>query len=521
MMMKKLGWELTKLESQRLSDQKTLRIPGAEQHIEAEQVKRLRDALARKTLTMFAVQMVIGVHAGSRERLEQRTRYLLSHLHEMQVRVRPMRRRQDLAWQACLPTCLDTGLTHFMMLPSDALSTCMSWSTGTIGTPSGAYLGSIGSGLRKRPVYFQPWDETKRLPNPHVVICGESGMGKSWLVKTLIMGLLGTGIADAVVLDRDGDYDAIHTFLGEESQRFNLAAGCPVNIMELPYGPDDVQQDDPTDVLAECIDNHLLVGLALLYGEPLSKAQEGFLTHAAREAYGRKGISSQAIQHDPRVLLREPPTFADLIQAMKEVPTASESMRLTLLERFEHVAYLFPGQTSVQIHAPLTILNIHMLDEKWYGLMMYVVHNFLQRHRSLQRDDRYLAYVVEEASYLLKHPAGRRYLEMGSRGFRKRGIAQLTLSQHPEDFLKDGKVIIGNAGTCFFLGMQPHVAQSLHLPEALERVLAEGVPGRAVMRCGREYAAITVATSLLHRILYTTDPGERRLLRQRHQQRRA
>ncbi len=83
MMLKKLGWELTRLESQRLADQKTLRIPGPDRLIEAEQVKRLRDALARKTLTMFGVQMVIGLHAGSPERLEQRTRYLLSHLHEM------------------------------------------------------------------------------------------------------------------------------------------------------------------------------------------------------------------------------------------------------------------------------------------------------------------------------------------------------------------------------------------------------------------------------------------------------
>ncbi len=41
-------------------------------------------------------------------------------------------------------------------------------------------------------------------------------MGKSWLAKTLIMGLLCARIADAVVLDRDGDYDAIHEYLKEK-----------------------------------------------------------------------------------------------------------------------------------------------------------------------------------------------------------------------------------------------------------------------------------------------------------------
>ncbi len=516
-MIKKLEVHLTKLESQRLADQKALRLTKADQKIEAEQVRAVIDALARKKLKIFAVQMILGIHASSRDRLEERANYLLSHLRDLQLRVRALSRRHDLAWQACLPADL-AQLDAFTNLPSDVLSTFMNWSTGMVGTPTGAYIGTTGSGFTRRPVYFNPWDGRRRLPNPHVVICGESGMGKSWLAKTLIMGLLCARIADAVVLDRDGDYDAIHEYLRGESQRFNLAGACPLNIMDIPYGPADVDLADPIDLMAECIDNHLLIGLALLYGETLTKAQEAFLTHAARETYAAKGITMEAIRRDPQTLLREPPVFADLIATMKEIPASSESIRQALLERFEQVAYLFPGQTTVRLSCPLTIFNINKLDEKWYPLMIYVVQNFLQRHRALRRDDRYLAYVVEEASYMLKHPAGKRYLESGSRGFRKLGIAQFTLSQHPADFLEEGQVIISNAGTCFFLGMQRHAAQKLKLAEELERVLEEGISGRAILRCGREYAAIDVAKqSPLHRAIFTTDPRERRLLRERKQ----
>jgi hypothetical protein len=520
-MLRQLRSQLVKLESQRLADQKTRQQENVKHKVEAEQIRAVMDALARKEFTIFAVQMIIGIHAGSHERLEQRANYLLSHLRTMQLHVRALARRHDLAWQACLPadiTCLD----RFTNLPSDVLATCMNWSTGTVGTPTGAYIGTTGSGFARRPVYFNPWDEHKRLPNPHVVICGESGMGKSWLAKTLIMGLLCARIADAVVLDRDGDYDAIHEYLRGESQRFNLAGTCPLNLLDIPYGPADVNLDDPIDLIAEFIENHLLIGLALLYGEALSKSQEAFLTHAARKAYASKGITMEAIRSDPTTLLREPPVFADLIAAMKEVPASSESLRLGLLERFEQVAYLFPSQSSVEITCPLTIFNISSLDEKWYPLMIYVVQNFLSRHRALRRDDRYLAYVVEEASYMLKHPAGRRYLESGSRGFRKLGIAQFTLSQHPADFLEEGRVIIANSGTCFFLGMQRHTAQKLMLAEELERVLEEGVPGRAILRCGREYAAIDIARqSSLHHAIFTTDPRERRLLREQQHKRHA
>ncbi len=330
LMIKKLELHLTRLESQKLADQKALRLTKADQKVEAEQVRAVMDALARNKLKIFAVQMVIGIHASSTERLEQRANYLLSHLRDLQLRVRPLTRRHDMAWQACFPADL-TVLDTFTNLPSDVLSTFLNWSTGMVGTPAGAYLGTTGSGFSQRPVYFNPWDSQKKLPNPHVVICGESGMGKSWLAKTLILGLLCNRIADAVVLDRDGDYDAIHEYLRGESQRFNLAGRCPVNIMDIPYGPADVNLDDPGDLLAEFIENHLLLGLSLLYGETLTKAQEAFLTHAAREAYAAKGLTLEAIRRDPNTLLREPPVFADLIQAMKNVPASSESMRLALL----------------------------------------------------------------------------------------------------------------------------------------------------------------------------------------------
>jgi hypothetical protein len=196
-------------------------------------------------------------------------------------------------------------------------------------------------------------------------------------------------------------------------------------------------------------------------------------------------------------------------------------MRQSLLERLEKAAYLFQGgQTSISLEKPLTIFSIRELDSKWFALMTYVVQNFLTRHRALRQDDRYLAYIVEEASYLLKNPAGRRYLESGSRGFRKLGIAQITLSQHPRDFLEAGQVVLSNAGTVFYLGMQRTAVEKLHLPEELERVLIESVPGQCVLRIGNEYAPLTIWSNPVYRAIFTTDPVERRAIRQRNEQAR-
>ncbi|WP_376797135.1 VirB4 family type IV secretion system protein [Thermogemmatispora sp.] len=522
-MLRRLEMQRTRLESQRLADRKALRLTRADVELEAAQLRALIEALASKTLTLHSIQLLLAVHASTLERLEERARYLLAHLRDQQVRVRALAYRHDLGWRACLPAPMTQTLPAAISqeattLPSDVVATCLSWSNGRVGTPSGAYLGTSRQGPQGAavalPVYLNPWDDTKRLPNPHIVICGESGMGKSWLAKTLILGLLCTRTADVVVLDRDGDYDAIHAALGGASQRINLAGHCPINPLELPYGPGDVDLADPVDLVAEHIEQHLLSGLALLYGEALSRAQEAALTHAARLAYAARGLHMDAIRTDPQVLLAEPPTFADFLTMLRTVPTASEVQREMLVERFEQVAYLFPGHTRLTL-APLTIFAIGKLDERWYPFMNYVIHNFVQRYRAVQGGEHYLAYVVEEASYLLKHPAGRRYLEAGARGFRKLGIAQITISQHPADFLEAGQVVLANSGTWFLLGMQRQAAQRLQLPDELERVLEEARPGRVVFRCGRELAPLDVVTyrhSPLLQALLTTDPRDRQRL---------
>lgn len=523
LMIMKLEQHLTKLESQRLADQKTLRLTHADEHIEAEQIRRVSRALAAKRLKIFDVSMTICLHAGSLERLEQRTRYLLSHLRDLQLHVRPALQQQDLAWQSCLPVNLDL-LQNWSKLPSDVASTFLPGTSGVVGTPTGAFLGDTGSGFARRPVYFNPWSVEKKIPNPHVVGIGESGMGKSWLGKTMVTGFLGLGLADVVVLDKDDDYLALHEALPGESQRYNLARGCPINLFDLPFGPQDVDPDDPADLLAEFFDNQLLTALALLVTDEETKLSQGegaYLIQVARATYEAGGITSEAIRRNPATLLLPAPTLADFLTTMRRAPASSEMMRQSLLERLEKASYLFPtGQTSISIEKPLTIFSIRELDEKWYALVTCVVQNFLMRHRALKRDERYLAYVVEEASYLLRHPAGRRYLESGSRGFRKLGIAQITLSQHPRDFLEAGQVVLSNAGTTFFLGMQRTAVEKLHLPEELERVLVESIPGQGVMRIGNEYAPITVWSNPVYQAIFTTDPAERKVIRQKGQARK-
>ena len=75
-------------------------------------------------------------------------------------------------------------------------------------------------------------------------------------------GLMGLGIADVVVLDKDDDYLPLHEELGDESQRYNLARGCPINLFDIPYGPQDVDPQDPQDLFSEFLANSLMTALS-------------------------------------------------------------------------------------------------------------------------------------------------------------------------------------------------------------------------------------------------------------------
>ena len=229
--------------------------------------------------------------------------------------------------------------------------------------------------------------------------------------------------------------------------------------------------------------------------------------HVARMLYARFGYTNETIRQTPSIVTGHMPTLSDFIETMKEIPAPREDMRTSLLGRFEKASYLFSGQTQASIDKPLTVFSIRDLDEKWYALMTFTVQNFLMRHRAFHHSGRYLAYVVEEASFLLRHPAGRTYLENASRGFRKLGIAQFTLSQNPQEFLSNGAVLMNNCGAALYLGMQSYVARELHLQHDLEQAVTAQRRGHGIIRVGNEYAPIAIRTTLLHRKLFSTKPS--------------
>jgi ABC-type dipeptide/oligopeptide/nickel transport system ATPase component len=510
-----LELQLTKIQSSRAAAARSNRLEKADQMIGAEDLRRIMNEVAAGLVRIFSVSLTICVHASSRERLDQRASLLLSHLRQQQLRTQGCSYLQDSAWQTTQPHGLDT-LYRRTNQDSASLSMGLPFTTTAVGTGDGPYIGKSDN---DEAVHFTPWSLLTQLANANIAVVGESGQGKSYLIKILLTGLLGTGMADGVVLDKDDDYLKLVNYLGPaESQWFNLARGCPINPLDVPFSPRDARTAEPgTDLLSEFVNNDLMAFYTLLLAPPgslLSREYEAFLYQLTLACLAEQGLTKEEIWRSPEALERPSPTFADLLKTAQGQRAPTREMRFGLIEQLEKVSYLFRGETSVTVNRPLTVFSIHDLDEAYYPLMIWAARNFVARHRARKRDQRFLVYVIEEASFIMKHPAGRVYLEQSSRAFRKLGVSQVTISQHPDDFLEDGKVIIANAGTAFFLGMKQSAIEKLKLAPNLARILEHARRGDALMRLGNEYAHIHVEASQEENAIFTTDPIEIMRLRE-------
>lgn len=505
MIVRKLEMSLNQIASKRMLDIREGRLEKIQDDVIEDDVQRILRGVEEGTVRIFSMSLTIGVHASSLEKLNQRVHFLLTQLRQYQLELREAVMQHDVGWRTCAPGV--DQLYQRTNVDNASLAMCLPFTSSSIGTGDGAFLGFSSTG---EPMFFNPWSKKKRMPNGSIVVCGESGQGKSYLTKKLALGLMGQGNVDCVVIDKDGDYDPLCEYLGEkESQYIRLAHGCPLNPFDLPFTPQEVMAGEKgQDFLSEHIDNSLITFLSMLLSDDslLSKHEEALLYQALLKTYARVGLSNEEITRDPSVLeARQAPLFSDIVKVLRGTVRSDE---FALADCLEKSSYLFRSATSVDLEKALTVFSIQGLDEAQYPLMIYTVKNFLTRNRAQLRYERFLLFLIEEASFMLRHPRGRKYLEESSRGVRKYGIAQATISQHPNDFLRDGEVIVANAGTCFFLGMETSAIEKLNLTPRLERVLTQARRGEVVCRIGNEYSHFRVVASPDEHKLFTTDPQE-------------
>jgi hypothetical protein len=158
------------------------------------------------------------------------------------------------------------------------------------------------------------WDP-HALPNPHVIVIGASGSGKTQTLKAMAHELANYGRKQILIIDFHGDQSL------PEEVVYPLHMASPHGINPLTVNPDP-EGGGPH---LQAIQVAMLIRKALTLG-PI---QEGHLLETLKEIYLKHGI----LQSEPATWQqdatsrrwRDPPTFAHLEKAIQERVEAGSS----------------------------------------------------------------------------------------------------------------------------------------------------------------------------------------------------
>lgn len=489
----RLRTQLGRFKSTLLMDRAKSRITNPEIEAAAEDASRLAADLTRGDGRLFRVGLLVTVRAPNEKELEAETHKVRSLAASLLLETRPTVFRAIEGWVSTLPLALDR-IKMRRTFDTKALAASFPFSSADLNHTGGILYGrnAVTGGL----VFLDRFS----LDNYNQVILAESGKGKSYLTKLMVLRSLCLGI-EVLVVDPEDEYARLAEAVGGTVVRLG-PDGSRLNPLDL--SPDGSAQAffDRAQFL------HTIV--QTLIGK-LTPDEAERLDAAVQEAYEKAGISS-----DPRTHRRPAPVLGDVAARL-----ADSDVGRSLARRLR--PYIEGGQrglldepTSVRPEGHLVVFSLKDLpDESKPAGILLALDAVWRRVTSGERKRRIV--VVDEAWQILqsRFELGARFVQDLAKSGRKHWCGLTTVTQNISDVLSTnfGSSILTNASSQILLGLKPQeiqaVAEAFNLSQGEQRYLATCERGRGLICVGNtERAPIEVIASEAEHPLITTDPAE-------------
>ncbi|OYT43462.1 MAG: hypothetical protein B6U88_00905 [Candidatus Aenigmarchaeota archaeon ex4484_56] len=273
----------------------------------------------------------------------------------------------------------------------------------------------LGKNIIDKPVYW----EMNREKNPHMIVLGTSGSGKTETLKTIVANLKEKNIS-SMVIDFHNEFEDI------TDNRLNLRDNT-INPLEVP------KNERPENIVYEISD---IIGKIFKLGE----IQEAILRKAIRDCYLDHGID-----------LKKSPTtkkFPDFSDVKKNILKQSNPNVHSLMSRIEVLFNLdiFSNKTEVSFKDIVsTTTIIELKDFPTENVKSAIAEFFLNKltyyFYSLNKSDNLKYYcIIDEAHRLMYENSPINKLLRESR---KYGVGIILSSQRPSDF---NETILANSG---------------------------------------------------------------------------
>ena len=500
------------------------------QAVEAESnlrdVAELVHKMHREHEPLLHCAVYLEMTADSMEYLRQLQTDVLTELVRCKLNVDKLLLRQKQGFYCASPVGYNAlGREFERVLPAGSVANLYPFNYSGKTDPNGIYIGKdkYGSNI---VVDFDRRDSDKTSAN--ILILGNSGQGKSYLMKLLICNLLEAG-KSVISLDAEHELEELCGKLG--GCFIDLMAGEKrINVLEVRYWNEDTETDEPAP---EAFRKSTLLARHISFLKDFFRAYKDFsdpqldtIEIMLSALYKKWDISEET---DFRRLMPEDyPILSDLYALINNELVNYRNGSLYTRELLQEVLL---GLHSLCVGADAPFFNGHtnISDDR---LLVFGVGGVLTAARSLRNallfnvlaymSDRLLTAgntvaALDELYLWLSNPIAIEYIRNCLKRVRKRDSALIMASQNLEDFDQEGvremtKPLFaipphqflfnpGSIGKRFYMDM-------LQLDEAEFELIRRARRGECLFKCGAERYHLKVIAPDHKAVLFGTAGGK-------------
>ena len=500
------------------------------QAVEAESnlrdVAELVHKMHREHEPLLHCAVYLEMTADSMGYLRQLQTDVLSELVRCKLNVDKLLLRQKQGFYCASPVGYNAlGREFERVLPAGSVANLYPFNYSGKTDPNGFYIGKdkYGSNI---VVDFDRRDSDKTSAN--ILILGNSGQGKSYLMKLLICNLLEAG-KSVVSLDAEHELEELCGKLG--GCFIDLMAGEKrINVLEVRYWNEDTETDEPAP---EAFRKSTLLARHISFLKDFFRAYKDFsdpqldtIEIMLSALYKKWGISEET---DFRRLMPEDyPILSDLYALINNELVNYRNGSLYTRELLQEVLL---GLHSLCVGADAPFFNGHtnISDDRF---LVFGVGGVLTAAKSLRNallfnvlaymSDRLLTAgntvaALDELYLWLSNPVAIEYIRNCLKRVRKRDSALMMASQNLEDFDQEGvremtKPLFaipphqflfnpGSIGRRFYMDM-------LQLDEAEFELIRRARRGECLFKCGTERYHLKVIAPDHKAVLFGTAGGK-------------
>lgn len=500
------------------------------QAVEAESnlrdVAELVHKMHREHEPLLHCAVYLEMTADSMGYLRQLQTDVLSELVRCKLNVDKLLLRQKQGFYCASPVGYNAlGREFERVLPAGSVANLYPFNYSGKTDPNGFYIGKdkYGSNI---VVDFDRRDSDKTSAN--ILILGNSGQGKSYLMKLLICNLLEAG-KSVVSLDAEHELEELCGKLG--GCFIDLMAGEKrINVLEVRYWNEDTETDEPAP---EAFRKSTLLARHISFLKDFFRAYKDFsdpqldtIEIMLSALYKKWGISEET---DFRRLMPEDyPILSDLYALINNELVNYRNGSLYTRELLQEVLL---GLYSLCVGADAPFFNGHtnISDDRF---LVFGVGGVLTAAKSLRNallfnvlaymSDRLLTAgntvaALDELYLWLSNPVAIEYIRNCLKRVRKRDSALMMASQNLEDFDQEGvremtKPLFaipphqflfnpGSIGRRFYMDM-------LQLDEAEFELIRRARRGECLFKCGAERYHLKVIAPDHKAVLFGTAGGK-------------